>query len=159
MYRLHKNDRSQRDPEPYKRRMGAGLLPGGRHAPVAGWWLGVQPEGLSRLAAGIFQPTPAGLAAIRQEIHYNAAEFHARRQAAPLLAYFPTGLDLDGPRLSRPPRGYGATDPDLAWLQLKSFTLNRHFADAEVLRPDFAARAVEGMRASAPLVRFLNAAL
>ena len=36
MYRLHKNDRTQRDPEPYKRRLGAGLVPGGRHAPAAG---------------------------------------------------------------------------------------------------------------------------
>ncbi|WP_375419395.1 DUF2461 domain-containing protein [uncultured Hymenobacter sp.] len=159
MYRLHKNDRSQRDPEPYKRRMGAGLLPGGRHAPVAGWWLGVQPGGLSRLAAGIFQPMPAALATIRQEIHYNGAAFHTLRQAPELLRHFPTGLDLSGPRLTRPPRGYAATDPDLAWLQLKSYTVSRHFADAEVLRPDFVAQAVAGMRAAAPLVRFLNAAL
>lgn len=159
MYRLHKNDRAQRDPGPYKRRMGAGLLPGGRHAPAAGWWLGVQPDGLSRLAAGIFRPTPAALAAIRQEIHYNGAAFHRLRQAPALLGPFPAGLDTSGPHLTRPPRGYVATDPDLAWLQLKAFTVARHFADADVLHPEFAARAVAGMRAAAPLVRFLNAAL
>lgn len=159
LYRLHKNDRAQRDPEPYKRRMGAGLLPGGRHAPVAGWWLAIQPDGLSWLAAGIFRPTPAGLAAIRQEIHYNGAAFHALRQAPPLLTHFPAGLDQHGPRLTRPPRGYAATDPDLAWLQLKTFTVGRHFADAEVLRPDFVNQAVAGMQAAAPLVRFLSAAL
>lgn len=159
LYRLHKNDRSQRDPEPYKRRLGAGLLAGGRHAPVAGWWLGVQPDGQSRLAAGIFQPVPAALAAIRQEIHYNGAAFHQLRQTPALLQHFPNGLDLSGPRLTRPPRGYAATDPDLAWLQLKSFTVSRHFADAQVLQADFVPRVVAGMQAAAPLVRFLNATL
>ena len=33
LFRLHKNDRAHRDPEPYKRRMGAGLKRDGRHAP------------------------------------------------------------------------------------------------------------------------------
>ena len=159
MYRLHKNDRAQRDPEPYKRRLGAGLVPGGRHAPTAGWWLAVQPDGLSWLGAGIFRPTPAGLAAIRQEIHYSAAAFHALRQAPALLEHFPAGLDTSGPRLSRPPRGYAATDPDLAWLQLKSFTVGRHFPDAQVLQPAFGRQAVAAMLAAAPLVRFLNEAL
>lgn len=114
LYRLHKNDRAQRDPEPYKRRMGAGLVPGGRHAPAAGWWLAVQPGGLSWLGAGIFRPTPAGLAAIRQEIHYSSTEFQGLRQAPELLQHFPTGIDRSGPQLVRPPRGYAATDPDLA---------------------------------------------
>lgn len=159
LYRLHKNDRSQRDPEPYKRRLGAGLVPGGRHAPVAGWWLAVQPEGRSWLAAGIFRPTPAALAAIRQEIHYNGAAFHRLRQAPGLRHHFPDGLDLSGPRLTRPPRGYAASDPDLAFLQLKTFTVARHFSDAEVLKPGFPAQALAAMTAAAPLVRFLNGAL
>jgi uncharacterized protein (TIGR02453 family) len=159
MYRLHKNDRAQRDPEPYKRRMGAGLLPGGRHAPIAGWWLAVQPDGMSWLGAGIFRPEAAALAAIRQEIHYDSVAFHTLRQAPDLLRHFPAGLDTTGPRLMRPPRGYAATDPDLQWLQLKTFTVGRHFSDADVLRADFVTQVLSGMQAAAPLVRFLNQAL
>ena len=45
LFRLHKNDRSQRDPEPYKRRMGAGLKRDGRHAPRAGYFIAIQPGG------------------------------------------------------------------------------------------------------------------
>ncbi|MBD2770061.1 DUF2461 domain-containing protein [Hymenobacter sp. BT664] len=159
LFRLHKNDRSQRDPEPYKRRMGAGLKRGGRHAPRAGYFLAIQPEGRSWLGAGTFHPTPAMLAAIRQEIHYSSDEFHQRRQAPALLRYFPAGLDTTGPQLTRPPRGYSANDPDLPWLRLKTYGVGRFYTDSEVLAPDFVAQVVAGIAAARPLVGFLNEAL
>ena len=159
LFRLHKNDRAHRDPEPYKRRMGAGIKRGGRHAPRSGYFLAIQPEGQSWLGAGTFHPTPGMVAAIRQEIHYNGAEFHQLRQAPELLHYFPAGLDTTGPQLSRPPRGYAATDPDLAWLRLKTFGVGRFYSDAEVLAPDFEAQIVAAIAAARPLVDFFNAAL
>jgi uncharacterized protein (TIGR02453 family) len=159
LFRLHKNDRAHRDPEPYKRRMGAGLKLGGRHAPQAGYFVAVQPEGRSWLGAGTFHPTPAMLAAIRQEIHYNGAQFHRLREAPELLRHFPAGLDTTGPQLTRPPRGYSADDPDLPWLRLKTFGVGRFYADAEVLAPDFVERVVEGIAAARPLVDFFNEAL
>ena len=159
MFRLHKNDRAHRDPEPYKRRMGAGLKRGGRHAPRAGYFLAIQPEGHSWLGAGTFHPTPELLAAIRQEIHYSGNEFHQLRQASGLLRYFPAGIDTTGPQLTRPPRGYAATDPDVAWLRLKTFGVGRFYADAEVLAPDFVDEVVAGISAARPLVDFFNAAL
>ncbi|GAB3573843.1 DUF2461 domain-containing protein [Hymenobacter daeguensis] len=159
MFRLHKNDRAHRDPEPYKRRMGAGLKRGGRHAARAGYFLAIQPEGRSWLGAGTFHPTPELLAAIRQEIHYSSDEFHRLRQAPELLRYFPDGIDTTGPQLTRPPRGYAASDPDLAWLRLKTFGVGRFYTNAEVLAPDFAERVVAGIAAARPLVDFFNAAL
>lgn len=159
MFRLHKNDRSQTDPEPYKRRLGAGLVPGGRHALRAGYFLALMPGGGSWLRAGRFTPTPAELAAIRQEIHYDGAGFHRALEDPALRQHFPGGLDMSVAHLSRPPRGYQASDPDLAFLKLKSFGVVRLFADAEVLAPDFIDRAVAGMRAARPWVGFLNGAL
>jgi uncharacterized protein (TIGR02453 family) len=159
MFRLHKNDRAHRDPEPYKRRMGAGLKRGGRHAPRAGYFLAIQPEGRSWLGAGTFHPTPEMLAAIRQEIHYSGDEFHRLRQAPELLAHFPAGVDTTGPQLTRPPRGYLATDPDLAWLRLKTFGVGHYYADTDVLAPGFVAQLVAGIAAARPLVDFFNEAL
>ncbi|GAB2864359.1 DUF2461 domain-containing protein [Hymenobacter ruber] len=159
MFRLHKNDRAHRDPEPYKRRMGAGLKRGGRHAPRAGYFLAIQPEGRSWLGAGTFHPTPELLAAIRQEIHYSSDEFHRLRRAPELLRYFPDGLDTTGPQLTRPPRGYAATDPDVAWLRLKTFGVGRFYTDAEVLAPGFVDELVAGIAAARPLVDFFNAAI
>lgn len=159
MFRLHKNDRSQQDPEPYKRRLGAGLVPGGRHALRAGYFLALMPGGGSWLRAGRFAPTPAELAAIRQEIHYSSAEFHGRIAAPELLQHFPKGLDMTGEQLTRPPRGYPSDDPDLPWLKLKSYGVVRLFSDEEVLQPDFIGRVVAGMQAARPWVGFLNGVL
>ncbi len=159
LFRLHKNDRSHQDPEPYKQRFGAGLVPGGRHAPRAGYFLALMPGGGSWLRAGRFTPAPAELAAIRQEIHYDSAGFHAQLAAPALQQHFPAGLDLSGEQLRRPPRGYAADDPDLAWLRLKSFGVSHYFADAEVLAPDFVGRAVAGIRAARPWVQWLDGGL
>ena len=159
MFRLHKNDRSQTDPEPYKRRLGAGLVPGGRHAPRAGYFLALMPGGGSWLRAGRFSPGPAELAAIRQEIHYDGAGFHRVLADAELLRHFPNGLEMSGEQLSRPPRGYRADDPDLPFLKLKSFGVGRLFTDAEVLAPDFLPQVLAGIRAARPWVEFLNQAL
>ncbi|WP_216689694.1 DUF2461 domain-containing protein [Hymenobacter siberiensis] len=159
MFRLHKNDRAHPDPEPYKRRMGAGLKRDGRHAPRAGYFVAIQPEGRSWLRAGTWWPTPELLAAIRQEIHYSGDGFHRLRQAPALLRYFPDGRDTTGPQLPRPPRGYAATDPDLAWLRLKTLGVGRYYSDAEVLAPGFVDEVVAGIAAARPLVDFFNAAL
>ena len=159
MFRLHKNDRSQTDPEPYKRRLGAGLVPGGRHALRAGYFLALMPGGGSWVRAGRFTPTPAELAAIRQEIHYDSAGFHQVSEAPEILRHFPNGLDLTAPQLTRPPRGYVASDPDLPFLKLKSFGMNSYFTDAEVLASDFIDQAVARMVAARPWVAFLNGAL
>ena len=159
MFRLHKNDRSQTDPEPYKHRLSAGLVPGGRHQPRAGYYLALMPGGGSWLRAGRFSPTPPELAAIRQEIHYDGAGFHRVLADAELLRYFPNGLEMSGEQLSRPPRGYRADDPDLPFLKLKSFGVSQLFTDAEVLAPDFLPQVLAGMRAARPWVGFLNQAL
>jgi uncharacterized protein (TIGR02453 family) len=159
MFRLHKNDRSQTDPEPYKKRFGSGLVPGGRHAERAGYFLAISPSGHSWLRAGRFTPTPPELAAIRQEIHYSSDEFHRRLDDAELLQHFPNGLDMSAAQLTRPPRGYAADDPELPWLKLKSYGVGRLFSDEEVLQPDFIGRVVAGMQAARPWVEFLNTAL
>ncbi|GAA4017953.1 DUF2461 domain-containing protein [Hymenobacter fastidiosus] len=157
LFRINKNDRFQQSQEPYKRRLGASLTQGGRHAPRAGYFLALEPGGETWVGAGKWHPEPAALARIRQEIHYNAPAFHRIRETADFQQQFPDGFD--GDRLQRPPKGYDKTDPDLEWLRLKDFVVTRSFTDAEVLRPDFVARITESFRAAQPLVRFLNEAM
>lgn len=156
LYRINKNDRFQQSQEPYKRHMGAGLKRDGRHSRWAGYFLTVEP-GNSWLGAGKWLPDAPSLQRIRQEIHYSADAFHALRQAPDFLHHFPDGVE--GERLQRPPKGYDKADPDIEWLKLKSFIVHRPITDAELLRPDFVAQAVESLRAAQPLVQFLNEAI
>ena len=158
LYRLHKNDRSQRDPEIYKRHFSAGLKLGGRRSPWAGYFVVLEPGGESYVGAGRWEPEPNQLARIRQEIHYNAAAFRAVLQAPELTRHFPAGLDQTG-ALKTAPKGYDRHDPDIEWLRLKRFFVWRAFSDTEVLRPDFGARVLESWRAAQPFVQFLNEAV
>ncbi|WP_400191866.1 DUF2461 domain-containing protein [Hymenobacter sp. B81] len=158
MYRINKNDRFQQSDEPYKRHMGAGLKPGGRHSPWAGYFVAVEPGGETYVGAGRWLPEPAQLGRIRQEIHYNADAFHALRQDAELLRHFPAGLDQTN-ALKTAPKGYDRADPDIEWLRLKSYFVWHTVPDAEVLRPDFVDRVVSSWQAARPLVRFLNEAM
>jgi uncharacterized protein (DUF2461 family) len=119
----------------------------------------VQPDGQSWLWAGVAHPDTAMLGRIRQEIHYSSTEFHRVLQAPALLHHFPDGMDMTGEQLSRPPRGYAATDPDLPWLRLKEYGVSRRFTDAQVLAPDFVGTVAAGIASARPLVSFLNTAL
>ncbi|MCA8829129.1 DUF2461 domain-containing protein [Hymenobacter pini] len=158
MFRINKNDRFQQSDEPYKRHMGAGLKPGGRHSPWAGYFIALEPGGETYIGAGRWMPEPQQLARIRQEIHYNAPAFHAIRQSAELLRYFPQGLDMSQ-ALKTAPKGYDKQDPDIEWLRLKSYFVWQSFSDAEVTRPDFVERVLAGWQAAKPLVEFLNEAM
>lgn len=158
MYRLHKNDRSQRDPETYKRHLSAGLKPGGRHSPWAGYYVVLEPGGESYVGAGRWEPEPQQLARIRQEIHYNAPVFHTLRQEPAFVQQFPAGLDRTD-ALKTAPKGYDRHDPDIDWLRLKRFFVWEPFSDADVIRPDFAERVVKAWRTAQPFVHFLNEAM
>nr|WP_262920715.1 DUF2461 domain-containing protein [Hymenobacter sp. 5516J-16] len=158
MFRINKNDRFQQSDEPYKRHMGAGFKPGGRHSPWAGYFVAVEPGGETYVGAGRWMPEPAQLARIRQEIHYNAPAFHALRQDATLLSQFPEGLDMSQ-TLKTAPKGYDRADPDIEWIRLKSFFVWRSFPDAEVRRSDFPARVLAAWQAARPFVAFLNEAM
>jgi hypothetical protein len=158
-FRLHKNDRSQRDPEPYKRRMGAGLKRGGRPRAAGGLLPGHSARG-AQLAGGRHLPPHPGRVG-----GHPAGDSLQRRRFSPAAAgpgaaaILPGGLDTTGPQLTRPPRGYAADDPDLAWLRLKTYGTGRFYADAEVLSPDFVPQVVAAIAAARPLVDFFNDAL
>lgn len=158
MFRINKNDRFQQSDEPYKRHMGAGLKPGGRHSPWAGYFIALEPGGETYIGAGRWMPEPQQLARIRQEIHYNAPAFHAVRQDARLLRHFPQGLDTSQ-ALKTAPKGYDKSDPDIEWLRLKSYFVWQSFSDAEVTHPDFLARVLAAWQAAKPFVDFLNEAM
>ncbi|MCB2377697.1 DUF2461 domain-containing protein [Hymenobacter sp. BT635] len=158
MFRINKNDRFQQSDEPYKRHMGAGLKPGGRHSPWAGYFVAIEPGGETYVGAGRWMPEPAQLARIRQEIHYSPETFHALRQDAALLREFPQGLDMSQ-SLRTAPKGYDRADPEIEWLRLKSFFVWRSFSDKEVLRADFPDRVLAAWQAAQPWVHFLNEAM
>ncbi|MGI4763135.1 MAG: DUF2461 family protein [Janthinobacterium lividum] len=111
---------------------------------------------MRRCALSRRQHLPASYTLHWSDGDLEAAGFHRVIEAPETLHHFPDRLDLSAPQLTRPPRGYEATDPDLPFLKLTSFGLNSYFADAEGLAPAFIDQAVARMVAARPWVAFLS---
>lgn len=156
IFRINRNIRFSKDKAPYKPNMGIYLARGGRHSGYAGYYLHIEPQDRSFIGGGLYQPEPAILKRVRQEIDYQAADLDQILAEPRFKALFGT---LQGERLQRPPQGYSDDHPQLALLKLKSFTVIHPIKDGVVTQAKFLAYTLEVFQAMVPLVRFLNTAL
>lgn len=154
IFRINRDVRFSANKNPYKTNFSAYLAKGGKKFPGAGYYFHFE-SGASFMAAGIWMPEAPLLKSIRQEIDYGFTTFQ-EILAAPALGSF----ELEGDRLSRPPKGYEVDNPAVEYLKLKSFVLTKPFDPAKFKDP--AALAVYFQQAISdlgPFVHFLNQAL
>ncbi len=80
-YRIYRDMRFSRDKSPYKSRMGAFVVPGGKKAPYCGYYFHLEPPqkngllGGCILYVGIYQPDPKIIASFRDEVSVNGDAF------------------------------------------------------------------------------------
>ena len=101
------------------------------------------------MAGGSWHPDSRSLAKIRDAIAWKGAEWKKTTR----------GLELDGDRLSRPPRGYRADHPMIEDLKRKDFMALIYFTDKQVCGGKFMNDVVAGCRKIGPLVGFLSKAV
>jgi uncharacterized protein (TIGR02453 family) len=108
------------------------------------------------IAAGIYMPSPDQLLAIRRHLLVHHAELRALLANRKLRAAMG---ELEGHRLTRPPRGFPADSPALDLLLCRqwgvSATLPAELATQPTLLKEITAR----FRLAAPIVAFLNTPL
>lgn len=131
------------------------LSKGGKKAEFCGYYLHIQP-GTCFLAGGAYMPMPDKLAAIRQEIDYNAEEFVRIVTDKQFKKYFGK---LSGETLQRPPKGYEADNPMIQFIKHKSFLAEYKLTDADLLDKKFQTKMIEVFKAMQPLNEFLNRAI
>ena len=154
LMRVHRDMRFAKDALPYKTNIGIQFRhERGRDVHAPGFYLHVEP-GECFLAAGIWRPEPGALRAIRMEIADRPAAW--RRVAT---ARFAEKFSLGGERLSRPPRGFAADAPNIEDLKRKDFIGVTQLSDAAITRSGLPATSGELFARTAPLMRFLCAAL
>ena len=156
IFRINRDIRFSKHKAPYKSNMGIYLAKGGRHSGYAGYYLHLEPDNRSFIGGGLYQPEPAALKRIRQEIDYQAADLNQILAEPRFKALFGP---LQGEKLQRPPQGYSEDHPQIALLKLKSFTAVHPITDQAVTQDDFLPYTLEAFRVMMPLVRFLNTAL
>jgi uncharacterized protein (TIGR02453 family) len=156
-YRIYRDVRFSGDKTPYKTHMGAYLNKGGKKVPTAGYYFHAEP-GRNMIGGGLWMPLPAELSKVRQEIDYNFAEWTKILGERRFKKYFSEGLD-QGEVLSRPPKGYDAENPAIAFLKLKSFVVTRKLTDEQMLSRSLLKEALSAFGAMREFVYFLNRSL
>lgn len=155
VFRINRDIRFSADKTPYKKNMSALIAPGGKKTFLAGYYLHIEP-GASFLAGGMWQPEPAHLNAIRQEIDYNANEFKKIINAKSFKNYFDSLSDED--KLKTVPKGYDKTHPQIELLKHRSFIVSHEMVDKTILSKDFLKESTKIFQAMQPLNFFLRRA-
>ena len=158
IFRIYRDVRFSKNKDPYKTHFSVYFTASaGKEVDAPGYYLQLGPNGNTLIAGGLYQPDKTQLAAIRQEIDYNAEELKALLAAPDFQRYFgPMG----GDKLKKAPATLGTDHPEIELLRHKSFTATHQMTDVQVLsHADFRAHVLEVFRAMVPFCQFLRRAV
>jgi len=155
VFRIYRDVRFPKDKSPYKTNLGAFIAPGGKKTMSPGYYFHIQPQ-MFFAAAGKHLPDAGEVLKIRNAIAENTKDFLRIVEERKFKARFG---DLDGERLTRPPKGFAADAPATEYLKLKSFTVSEEFAEKLATGRDYPKLLTESFKAAYPLVVFLRDAL
>lgn len=155
VFRINRDIRFSANKDPYKTNFGAAFAEGGKKMGKAGYYVHLEP-GASFIGGGMWMPDTLSLKKIRQEIDYNFKDF---KRIVEGKKFMDTYGNIDGERLSRPPRGYEEDNPAVDYLKLKSFTAGIRIQDKEWSDPKVIERVLADFKALKPFIDFLNQAL
>jgi uncharacterized protein (TIGR02453 family) len=152
IFRIYRDVRFSKDKIPYKVHMGAYIAPGGSKSPKAGYYFHLEP-GKSMIAGGLWMPEPPILNSIRQAIDYDPKPLLKIINAR---SFKNTFGQIEGEKLSRPPKGFDPEHPQIELIKHKSFNVMHALSDAEVNSASFKKDLLKIYKEMKPLNDFLN---
>ncbi|MBN2174149.1 MAG: DUF2461 domain-containing protein [Bacteroidales bacterium] len=155
IFRIFRDVRFSKDKSPYKTNFGGFISKGGRKGGHAGYYIHIDPSG-SFLAGGSYMPPPGFLKKFRQEIYFNIDEFKKIILSNDFRQAFG---NLEGEKLSRPPKDFPADFPDIDLLKFKSYIVMHSLDNRLINKPDLIEYILDIFNRLAPLNHFLNRAL
>ena len=159
LFRINRDIRFSKDKTPYKTNFGASINKGGRKAMnTAGYYFHLEPGQLF-VGGGIYQPMPAELNKVRQEVDYCFKEFKKIISSKKFKTMYG---DMDMSKeflLSRVPKGYEADNPAAGYLKLKSYLSITQLSDKDLTSKNLLKKTTASFEALKPLIDFLNRAL
>jgi len=156
VFRIYRDIRFSADKTPYKTHLGAGISPNGKKANEPGYYLHIEP-GKAFLAGGMWMPPTDQLKMIRQEIVYNGKKFKKIILNPAFKKYYG---ELDNEyKLTRPPKGYDKTHPDIELLKYNSYIVWHQYSDKDAISKNFANELNKGAKMMKPFIDFLDEAV
>lgn len=153
IYRVYRDTRFSKNKEPYKTHIGA-LFPHrllGKNGGAALYFHLSTTEFL--IAGGIYKAPPAFLLQVRAHIADTSERLARILRQKPVRAYFG---DMQGDKLTRPPKGFDPEHPAIEYLKHKDLLLEVARPAEDGLGAGAAKELAKGMRLLVPFVSYLN---
>jgi uncharacterized protein (TIGR02453 family) len=154
VFRIYRDVRFSKDKTPYKTHFG---LTWHRTKPEfrGGYYLHLKPDDIF-LACGFWDPAPADLKRIRQEIDLDGDEY---RNLINAPAFKNTWGELQGNAVKTAPKGYAKDHPNIDLLRFKQHIFMIRYTEVEVAAADFMDRLDAALQAVRPFVDYMSAVL
>lgn len=151
LYRIYSDVRFHKDRPPYTARFAAHF---GREKPFlrGGYNLVIKP-GNSFVSCGFYSPNTDDLKRIRQDISNNYKDWNKILNAKKFKTHF--GV-MQGETVKTAPQGFAKDHPGIELLRYKQFFFRHHFADKEVLAPDFLKNVNESFKTIRPWFDYMS---
>ncbi|MGZ3853305.1 MAG: DUF2461 domain-containing protein, partial [Flavisolibacter sp.] len=152
-FRINRDIRFSKDKRPYKENFGAFIARGGKKSIYAGYYFHLAP-GNSFVGGGLWQPEPANLKKVRQEIDYNWEEFQSIVKNKNFKKTFGDLYKGEDMSLKRMPKGYEEDHPAIDYLKLQSLIAETTFSDDELTKATLHKKTLAAFQALQPLLNF-----
>lgn len=153
--RIYRDVRFSRNKSPYKTGLSAGIAPGGRRSGHVGYHLHIEPNGVSMVGGGLWEPTPQQLAKFRETVAADAGAFRKILASSQFKTHF---KEIMGDALKTAPKGYEPGHPAIDLLRQKQVCAMERFDDTVVISAGFPALAVDSLQAMKPFIEYLDEA-
>lgn len=155
LFRIYRDVRFSKNKDPYKTSFSGGFSRATK-ALRGGYYFHLEPGGKSMVGGGFWQPEPADLKRIRDEIVSDAAPLRKIINSASFKKHFDK---LQGQQLKTAPKGFPKDHPDIDLLRYKSFIVTKHFTDKEVEAPGFSKEVLKYFKATGPFFDYMSEVL
>lgn len=151
LFRIYRDVRFSKDKTPYKTHFG---LTWHRIKPQlrGGYYLHLKPNDIF-LACGFWDPKPADLKRIRQELAVDGDEYRAIINAT---AFKSVWGNLEGAAVKTAPKGYAKDHPNIDLLRFKQHLFSVRYTQKEATSPDFLRRLDDALQAVRPFVDYIS---
>lgn len=156
LFRIYRDVRFSNDKSPYKTTFSAYVSEQNRRGAPPGYYLEVDEKGVMLAAAGIWLPPADVLARLRASLAEHPERFQKVLRARGFQKAFG---ELQGDRLTRPPRGYSAETPLIEHIKRKSYIVWRETDAREITHEDALAFVADSFRTARPLVEWVRGVL
>lgn len=156
LFRIYRDVRFSHDKSPYKTTFSAYVSEQDRRGAPPGYYLEVDEKGVMLAAGGIWLPPADVLARLRASLAEHPERFERALRSRGFGRMFG---ELQGDRLTRPPRGYAVDAPLIEHIKRKSYIVWRETDARQLSHDDALAYVVDSFRTAKPLVDWVRRVL